>query len=112
MNAAEGCRDPDWDMLACGGKKREAQGASSAARRRRTSDISFLSMSEASDADEIEGELRGGGLRKCRRCVLLALAVQGMRCLPACLPGYCIFSQISDGESAHSSADDGACCQF
>lgn len=53
-NAAEACEDPDWDMLACGGKKRAGQGASPAARRRRTSDVSFLSVSAASDEDEDE----------------------------------------------------------
>ncbi|KAK9844653.1 hypothetical protein WJX74_005184 [Apatococcus lobatus] len=58
LQASRGKRgnvDPDWDMLACGGsKKRGGQGASPAAQRRRTSDVSFLSISAASDADEEE----------------------------------------------------------
>ncbi len=52
--ATEGCPDPDWDTLGCGSKKRGAQGLSSAAQRRRTSNVSFLSVSAASDEDEDE----------------------------------------------------------
>ena len=68
MFPAEACQDPDWDMLACGGKKRPGEGASPAARRRRTSDISFLSVSDAiSDAEDSDEDLPANPLRGQRR---------------------------------------------
>lgn len=67
--ATEGCEDPDWDMLACGGsRKRGGQGASPAALRRRTSDVSFLSVSAVSDEDEDEED---------------SAQVEGVRCSPS-----------------------------